>query len=300
MSLRITDLGTSTQRADWISARRSRIGEAETEIATGRRINKPSDSPADSSRLMRHENRLRRVEQFGRNVQNARLWTGAADQALQSGSNNMARARTLAIQAGNDTLGPVENKALADDIRAISDGLLAIANTRVSGRAIFGGTSNVSEAYDTAGNYLGDTGVVRRSIDTNETVNVGAVGPNVFGVDNPGDPFNGTAFETLEALADAVEAGDNAGVRAGIEALDVAAARLGTAQGQIGAISQELDAAELRHGSENIITETHVSKIRDVDLAEAVIRLRSAESSYEATLAATARGLSSSLLDFLR
>lgn len=300
MALRITDLGMANSRADWISTGRSKVAKTEEAIATGRQINRPSDDPSSASRLMRHDTRLKRVNQYQRNTDNARLWANSADQALQSAANNLGRAKTLAVQAGNDTLGAVENGALATDIRALADGLLAVANTRASGRPIFAGTSSASEAYDAAGVYQGDSGTNVRSIDTNETVEVGHSGPAVFGVENPGDPMNGSVFEALWALADAVEIGDNTAVRAGIEAVDVATARIGEAQGRVGAISQQIDAADVRHGGEQLAVEGYVSQIRDTDVAEAIIRLRSAEASYNATLAATARGLSSSLLDFLR
>lgn len=300
MALRITDLGLANARAGWISAGRSKAASSERAIASGRQINQPSDDPSSASRLMRHDTRLQRVNQYQRNTDNARLWVGSADQALQSAANNLGRAKTLAVQAGNDTLGPVENAALATDIRAIADGLLAIANTKASGRPIFAGTADTPEAYDATGAYLGDAGTIVRSVDTNETVEVGHTGPVVFGVSNPGDPMNGTVFEALWALADAVEIGDNAVVRAGIEAVDLATDRVGEAQGRVGATSQQIDAAEFRHGGEKLAVEGYVSQIRDTDVAEAIIRLRSAEASYEATLSATARGLSSSLLDFLR
>ncbi|MGF1599684.1 MAG: flagellar hook-associated protein FlgL [Acidimicrobiales bacterium] len=300
MSLRITDLGLANQRSSWIDASRSRLAAAEEQIASGRRITRPSDSPADSANLLRHQHRLQRVGQFARNNDNAKLWSGAADQALQEAANHLGRARTLAIQAGNDTLGPVENKALADDIRAIADGFVAIANTRVQGRAIFAGTASTADAYDEAGNYLGDDGVVQRTIDTNETIAVSSTGPEIFGSSNPIDPMNGSLFESLRALADAVEAGDTDTVRQGIAAVDQATARVGQAQGRVGAVQQQLDAAQSRHGGEMISTEAHVATLRDVDIAEAIIRLRSAEASYEATLSATARGLSRSLLDFIR
>ena len=77
-------------------------------------------------------------------------------------------------------------------------------------------------------------------------------------------------------------------------------ARVGSAQGRIGAVSRQLEAADFRQTGEQLAVETDVSKIRDTDLTEAIIRLRSAEASYQATLAATARGISVSLLDFLR
>lgn len=298
--MRTTDLGMANSRFAWIDRNRNDMAKVQREVATGRRIHRSSDQPADSTRVLRHDLRLQRVKQFDRNADNARLWLGGADQALQAGAISLGRAKALAVQAGNDTLGVVENRALADDIRAIADGLLTVANTKVSGRAVFAGTADTPNAYDATGSYLGDGGTVTRTIDTTESVEVGSRGPDVFGLSNPADPINGNVFEVLWALADAVEAGDNAAVRTGIEAVDTATARVGTAQGRVGALSQQIDAATTRHSSERVATDAHISQLRDVDIADAVIRLRSAEASYEATLSATSRALSRSLLDFLR
>lgn len=302
MSVRITDLGMMESRMAWMRQGQSRVAAAEQEIATGRRINKPSDNPSDSARLMRHDLRLQRVSQFARNNDNAKLWVGTADQALQTGANYLERARTLAVQAGNDTtLGAQESRAIAADVRSIAQGVMAIANTKISGRAIFAGTADSDGAYDaTTLAYVGDTGQVTRALDSDETVVVGYHGPDIFGDANPADPMNGNVFEMLGALADAIESGDNTQIRAGIEAVDTAMARVGGVQGRVGAASQQLDAAETRQNAEKLNTEEHISKIRDVDIADAVIRLRSAEVSYEATMSATSRALSRSLLDFLR
>lgn len=302
MSVRITDLGMMESRMAWMRQGQSRVAAAEQEIATGRRINKPSDNPSESARLMRHDLRLQRVSQFARNNDNAKLWVGTADQALQTGANYLERARTLAVQAGNDTtLGAQEGRAIAADVRSIAQGMMAMANTKISGRAIFAGTADSDGAYDaTTLAYVGDAGQVTRALDTDETVVVGYHGPDIFGDANPGDPMNGNVFEMLGALADAIENGDNTQIRAGIEAVDAAMARVGTVQGRVGAASQQLDAAETRQNAEKLNTEEHISKIRDVDIADAVIRLRSAEVSYEATMSATSRALSRSLLDFIR
>jgi len=300
MGLRVTDQGMANSRLSWISDGRGRTAEAERSLSTGRRIDQPSDDPAASTQMMRHTTRLRRIDQYGRNTNTARLWINGADAALQSAANQLGRAKTLAVQAGNDTMGPVERAALAADIRAIADGLRTVANTKVSGRAIFAGTADTLDAYDVAGGYLGDARTVELDIDTAETVDIGLPGPEIFGNTNPTDPMNGTAFEALSALADAVEAGDNGLIRDGIEAVDLTTARVGSAQGRVGAISRQLDAAEFRQGGERLEVQATVSKIGDTDMAEAIIRLRSAEAGYQATLSATARAMSTSLLDFLR
>ena len=300
MGLRITDQGLANSRAAWITEGRSASAAAEQQVSTGRRIDNASDDPGASAQLMRYDMRLQRLDQYQRNTANAKLWVAGADTALQSVANNLTRAKTIAVQAGNDTLGAAEDAALASDIRAIASEIRTIANSRVSGRAIFAGNAGTADAYDINGVYLGDNGSVEMMVDTSQSVTVGAIGPDVFGVANPGDPMNGTVFERLNELADAIEAGDTNLVRTGIEAVDGALDMVGSTQGQVGSTSQALDATELRHSGERLAVQGNVSSIRDVDMAEAIVRLRSAEAGYEATLSATARGVSRSLLDFLR
>ena len=131
MGLRITDLGMSSSRLNWISQSESKVATAEQQVSTGRKINKASDNPSESTRLLRYDQRLQRITQFGRNADNAKLWVSTADTALQDGSNQLARAGTLVVQASNDTLGPDERAAISADIRAIKDGMLATANTQI-------------------------------------------------------------------------------------------------------------------------------------------------------------------------
>jgi flagellar hook-associated protein 3 FlgL len=300
MGLRITDQGLTNSRTAWIADGRSTVARAEQQVSTGRKIENPSEDPGAAAQLMRYDMRLQRLTQYQRNAGNAKLWVGAADTALQSTATNLTRAKTIAVQAGNDTLGLEENAALASDIRAIADEIQTLANTKVSGRAIFAGTAGTANAYDGNGAYLGNTEPVQFSVDTNQLVTVGGIGPLVFGNPNPGDPMNGSVLEALEALATAIETDDNLQVRAGIEAMNVAMNRVGAAEGQVGSTAQALDAIDLRHSGERLAVEENVSSIRDTDMAEAIIRLRSAEAGYEATLSATARGISRSLLDFLR
>lgn len=298
--MRITDQGLTNFRVAQLAAGQSKLADVEEQIATGKQIQKPSDDPSASARLMRHTDRLARIGQYQRNNNSARLWADAGDRTLQSVSYSLGRAKTLAVQAGNDTLGTEERAALSADIRAIADEMISLANTKVTGRAIFAGTANVAEAFDASGAYLGDTTAVTRSIDSGERVEVGLPGPDVFGVSNPGDPLNGTVFEALHELADRVDAGDNAGIRSGIEAVDAAANRVAVAQGRLGAVSRQLEVVADRQTGEELAVTSSMSKLQDTDVAEAIIRLRSAEASYQATMAATSRGMSTSLLDFLR
>ncbi len=300
MTSRITDLQQARSRIEWIGDNRARAAKLERDIGTGRQIHQASDDPTAASRVMRHDLRLLRIDQYQRNIGIARQWVSVADQSLQSASNNMIRAKTLAVQAGNTVRDVEQRAAIASDIRAIREEMLVIANTQASGRPVFAGTAAVAEVYDATGAYQGDLRNVQHNIDSSETIILSEPGPNVFGVANPGDPLNGSVFEMLEELATAIDAGNVTAIRDGIEAADVAIDRLGAASGRIGARTIQLDAAQQRQGNESETVQAHTSELRDTNVVEAIVALQSAQASYEASLSATSRALSRSLLDFLR
>ena len=297
---RVTTHGRTANLQDWIKISSSRLDGFQEQVATGVRLRVGSDSPSDANTLLRNQRTLQRMEQLDRNLSNARLWLDAGDRALNEIVAAGTQARTLAIQGANDTNTPESRAAIAADIRSIAQQVTTLANTTVNGRAIFAGTAGTAQAYDDAGAYLGDGGQVVRTVTPSDSFSVASSGPVAFGTENPGDPYNGTILQVLNRVADAVEAGDVAATRLGIEAIDTAMGRVTAEVGRIGNMAKRIDEIQNRNEADKISTRTRISDARDVDIGEALIRLRSAETAYQATLSAAARSLGPSLLDFLR
>ncbi len=297
---RITTLGSTNNRNQWLDAATKGVSRSEQDVATGLRFDRASQAPADAAALLRNQQSLGRMEQLDRNINNARLWLNTADTALSDTVNTLTRARTLTIQGANGTNTVEGRAAIAADLRSAAQELLGHANSTVNGRPIFSGTAGTPMAFDASGNYVGDTGTVVRAISPTESFIVGAPGPNIFGATNLADPSAGSAYQVLMQAADAVEAGDFAAARAGIEAIDTATSRVQGELGRIGGLSSRLDQIEDRSSASQLATRTQISEIQDVDLGEALIKLQTSQTKYEATLSAAGRSLGRSLLDFLR
>ncbi len=297
---RITTLGNTNAMRDVILGTQQRLAETQEQIATGVRFTRSSDTPSDAAAFLRNQRSLDRLSQLERNSSNARLWLDTTDTALRGAVDSITRARTLGVQGANDTNSPEARGAIAANLRSIADEMISLANTEVNGRPIFAGNADTVVAYDASGNYQGDNGQVMRAVTQADSFSVAASGPAAFGVPNGADPYNGTTFQAINELADAVEAGDVARVRAGIESLDTATSRIQAETGRVGGLAARLDEIDARNQDSQIATQSQISDVRDVDMAEAILRLKAAETSYEATLSAAGRSLSRSLLDFLR
>ena len=69
---------------------------------------------------------------------------------------------------------------------------------------------------------------------------------------------------------------------------------------RIGAVDAQLQAAEQRIANRSFELESHLSNVRDVDLAEVVSSLTREEAALRASLETMSRLLPPSLMDFLR
>jgi flagellar hook-associated protein 3 FlgL len=288
---------TSAMRAD-LALVSSRLSNIQRQIASGRQLERASDDPAGALEALRYRRSLRSYEQYDRNIGDAKMWLGTADSALEAIDGRLTRAQDLTIQADNGSLGPAARTAIATELRAIADEMVGLGNTRHLGRPIFGGNTGNPQAYDPSGAFIGDDGVVDRAVSSGTSYQVNVTGPQVFGMENPGDPINGNTFEMLREIADRVEAGVT--VSAGLDAINRSRTTVHDSQATLGARLASLENLESRNGGVTIEMRSALSETEDVDLAEAILDLKGHEAAYTAALSVTGRILDRSLLDFLR
>ena len=169
-----------------------------------------------------------------------------------------------------------------------------VVNTKYLDRPIFAGTSNVTQAYDSTGAFLGDTNAVNRNVGPGVTVQVNVTGPQAFG------PQGADLFTTLSTLANDLRTNPGAVTSTDLAALDTAANRVRNALGEVGARSAQLTTTKSRSDDLLLNLRDSLSKIEDIDLPKAATDLQIQQVSYQAALAATARVIQPSLVDFLK
>lgn len=292
---RVTSSMLSQRAVDGLQSNLARLAEIQEKLNTGRAINRASDSPTDSQAAMRLKSAVGEQEQYTRNAADARGWLGMTDTALQSASASLRRASDLAIQAGNGgALSADAREAIAVELEQIRDGLVGVANTTYLDRPVFGGITAGAAAYDAGGAYVGQPGAVERTVGDGARVRVDVHGPDVFG--STGD----TVFDRLTALAGAVRASDEAGVRTGIDKVTNAQGWITSALSEVGTRTNRVEAAEQRAKDAVITLSSSYTDIAGVDIAATVVDLQMQEVAYKAALGAASRVIQPSLMDFLR
>ena len=272
-----------------------RLAKIQEQLSTGRVINRPSDNPTGTTSAMRLRGSLADQAQFARNAQDGLGWLTQVDATLASVTGTVRGARDLALQGANSgSVGPVARNALAIEVEGLREELVAQANATYLDRPVFGGVTSGQRAYDATGAYVGTLGDVSRRIASGVTVKVDVDGPDVFG-DGPS-----SVFAELDALATALRAGDQAGIKNGIDALNARLDTVTSARTAAGTRYLRLEQAGLAATDAHLSLTNNLSTIENADLARTTVDLQLQEVAYQAALAATSRSIQPSLIDFLR
>jgi flagellar hook-associated protein 3 FlgL len=120
------------------------------QIASSRRINRPSDDPVGLTHALNLRESLAQIEQYGANIKLGQSWLQMTESALQQVNDLTIRAKTVAAQMATGTYTANERKNAAKEIQNIIEQMVQIGNTKLSGRYIFGGDKDRTAPYGTA------------------------------------------------------------------------------------------------------------------------------------------------------
>jgi flagellar hook-associated protein 3 FlgL len=273
----------------------SRLGETQQQLSSGKLITRASDNPTGTVAAMQFRGEIAGLQQFDRNAADGLGWLSAAETALTSVSDDLTRTRGLALQglsAGTFGSGAAR-EAIALEIDNIRESVISSANATYIDRPVFGGTTDGKAAYSPAGAYVGDAGTVERTVGTGTKVRVDVAGPQVFGENDQ---------QVMKLLADVADhlRTDPSKVAADLDKLDIAGATIRGGLSKIGARSSQLEKIQSSSADRILELTGQLAEIEDIDLPKTITELTLQQTAYQAALAATAKVIQPSLVDFLR
>src|SRR6478735_6237502 len=189
-----------------IGGLRERASELQNQIGSGERLSRSSDDPVAAARLrtLARRDRLAEVDQL--NSDRAMDDLQLTDEALGSLTSLTARAKELAMQAANGTLGTEQRQLLKAEIDGLRESFLLVANGRNSaGQALFGGQAPGLAYQDTGAGltYVGTGTAESVAIGDGQTVTRAMTGPEVFSFNQGGAPTD--IFAVLATLSAALQ-----------------------------------------------------------------------------------------------
>src|SRR5205823_8300336 len=186
---------------------------AQEEIATGLRVNKPSDDPSVVSDILHINSSLARNTQIGQNLGNVTAEVDGAESALSSAVSTLDIVATLATQGANFTRSAADRAQAAAQIQDQLQNLIGDANTSVGSRFVFSGDTDQTAPYaldltTTNGTtpYAGSAATRQVEDPRGGTFAVSQTAQQIF--DAPG----ASVFAAVNAVRVALLANDQAGI----------------------------------------------------------------------------------------
>ena len=293
--MRITQRAVALTSLQGLNRNLDAVGKLQQQLTTGRLINAPSNSPTGTNKAMQIRAEQAAVAQHSRNIGDAKSWLEQGDSSLREMLDTTRRVRDLTVQGLNTGgVSDASQKALATEVASLRDGLLSLANTAVQGRPIFGGVTPGAKAYNDDGTWAGLAGpAISLRLSESETVRVDLTGPEAFGPDGS-NLFDIVGRITTDLTTDPVA------LEADLADLDTAIKRMSTSVADIGARAARVDRAEQLNFDRSLTLTGQLGETENVDLPNTIMKLQMQQVGYEAALAATAKAISPTLLDYLR
>lgn len=300
MNIRVSDNSTAASFTSRVNNQRNRLSILEEQLASGKRINRPSDDPNGAEAVIKLKTSQKEIEQFERTAQTAQQKLTAADDTLNSYENLLQRVRTLVAQGLSDTATQTAKNALATEIETLRGRILNTANTSYNGEYLFGGTRQNAPPFDQTTAVPAATPTTPQYIQLEPGTSAIAVGVTAdsFLADATSDIFTDLTNAVAALRGTGVPATDRTTLETTMSRLAIYTDLANVAHTYIGA---NMNAAEL--ANENLVSNfqsltERISAIEDIDFAETALNLTETQRNLEAILQIAGRE-KRSLLDFL-
>ncbi len=269
------------------------------QVSTGQRVNLPGDDPSASAALVQNLAASSNIDQYTKNGNAALGAAQSADSVLTSVVALLTQAVTLGTQGANGTTNASGRQADATQIQGILASVVSEANTTYQGVAIFAGTATgsafVADSSSANGySYQGNSGVNQVQVGDAFQVQVNLPGNEVF------TNSNASVLDSLSQLATALESGSSADIGSATSSVTAALNFVSAQHGVFGNSINQLNSQETFLAQDKVTLSTQATKLVGVDPVVAAENLAQAETQNSAVLAAAAKVLPTTLLDYLK
>jgi flagellar hook-associated protein 3 FlgL len=299
--MRVTQFMLTQNMLRNLSQSYERLGKIQDQLATGKKIARPSDDPVVAIKGMAYRTNLTEVEQFKRNFSEAHNWIETADSALNEATQVLQRIRELVVQASNDTYETSQRQHIASEISELKDHLVSIANTQVAGKYIFNGSDTLNPPVnlaDPVNKVSTNSEQVKIELLKGIQIPVNVDPTKVFTYSTtPGDGL----FSDIEALEKDLQTGKTGqDLNKYLQYIDKHLSNILSERAELGARNNRIELMEARVEEQEVIAHRILSDNEDADIERVITDLKTQESVHRAALGVGARIIQPTLLDFLR
>lgn len=271
----------------------------QSEISTGKKLLAPSDDAISYRRLQGIQTQNSNDTAYTANITLAQSTLSQADTTLSTITDEIQRAKELAVKANSGTLSQNDRGVIADELDSILQTIVTTVNAKDSrGASVFADGDNPAVIDNGDGTFTFST-KAPATIPTGDTSTVqpGEPASRLFSLAGGGD-----ILSQISALSTALRGtGDPSTVAGQVgDQLSEANNNIGAVQGSLGARAQRVDLVSTQMKSASTDREITRSAMEDADPTEIITDLQKQMTILQAAQASFTKLTSLSLFDMLR
>jgi flagellar hook-associated protein 3 FlgL len=276
---------------------REEANTASLQLATGSRINQPSDDPAGAAQMVANRDEISSADSFLRSIGSVNGFLQTADSTLSSVITALQRAMSLGVEGANGTLSDADRAAVSGELSSIRQQVMSLANTSYQGEFIFSGTATVQpfvadSSSPSAVAYQGNAGTNSVEVGNGYSLAINLPGSQLFS--SP----QADVFQSITDLIGALQT--NSGISAAVTEVNTAYNHIAQQRVFYGNAMNQLQSQQNYLKSEKVNLSTAASTISGADMAATASKLVQAELALNSELAAMSKISQTSLFDYLK
>lgn len=269
------------------------------QVSTGKSISVPSDNPLASASMVQNTIETANADQYTQNVTSMLSMVQTADSALSSVVSSLTQAVALGTQGANGTTNASDQQAIATQVKGLLASVVSQANASYEGRYLFAGTASSQVPYlpdpssPSGYTYNGNSGVNSVAVGNTVSVQVNRPGSQIFS-------FSGNdVIGSLTSLVSALNSGSASAIESATSTVNSALNYVNQQRVFYGDAESQLNAQGTSLQQETVSLSSQATSLVGVDMAQAATNLAQAETAHSAALAAAAKVLPTTLLNYL-
>ena len=276
--------------------------ELQTQIATGKKLIKPSDDPAGAQQLAELDRRDADAAVYGATLTLASALLDQADGVLKQITAQLTRATELATQAATGTQTDAARKSIATEITSVVQSLVTLANSRnVRGQPLFGTVDGTKAVTDNGNGTFtfpaNNTLVSEVPIADGQTIQATESAKTIFDLGN-GD----NTLAMLSRMAATLNGGGDvsSSMSTALDSLSQAVDQVANVQASVGSRSARVDLQQQLLTTANTDRADLRGKLEQVDVTDAIVQLQQMMTALSASQASFTKLSQLSLFDYLK
>jgi len=282
-----------------IQQSQQQLNTATEQLATGKSVSVPSDNPAAAAAMVQNTIETGDVDQYTQNVSSVLSTVQTADSALSSVISSLTQAVSLGTEGANGTNSTANQQEIATQVQGILSSVVQQANLSYQGAYVFGGTASITAPYtadsSSASGYTYNGNNDSNSVQVGDdlSVQVNLPGSQIF------SNSSNNVLGALSSLVTALQSGNTSAIGTATNAVSSALSYVSQQRVFYGNAESQLNSQETYLQQETVSLASQATSLVGVNEATAATNLSQAETDNSAALAAAAKVLPDTLLNYL-